>query len=132
MELSSTVQYEEDCIAHLSHSEAPSHMTRMSERKIYPWPERDPLIDVIETKDTVRVIVATPGIKNEDLWLNVKEGLLIVEITKCGQVYRKVTPCGLKDGVPIAKNTTIHNSVLELVFEKKYSAIKKDHRQTIS
>ncbi len=93
-------------------------MTNISQRKLYPWPERDPLIDVIERGRTVRVIVVLPRITAEDVWFTVKNGVMVVEISKYGQIFRKESPCKSKGCHLVLIRSAVHNSVLEAVFNK--------------
>lgn len=90
-------------------------MIRIPVRRLYPWAEKDPLIDVIENKGVVRVIVVLPSIRREDLWLDVKDGILVVEVTKYGKVYRKETPCNIIKNHVFVRSVIIHNAVLEAI-----------------
>lgn len=93
-------------------------MTNMSQKKLYPWPERDPLVDVIECGATVRVIVALPRIMAEDVWFSVRDGSITVEISKYGQIFRKEVPCRVRSESLVAIRSSLLNSVLEVVFKK--------------
>ncbi|HJU13025.1 MAG TPA: hypothetical protein VJ792_01030 [Candidatus Nitrosotalea sp.] len=80
--------------------------------------EIEPLIDVIEDMETIRVIALLPGIRGEDVRYTVKEGYLELEIVKdC--VYRKEIPCNARPDQISVRSTTLNNSVLEIVFSKK-------------
>jgi len=101
------------------HSLEDSISNEIQEKKLYRNHERhDPLIDVIENKDQIRVIVTLPGIKSEDVWFDIKHGILTVEIIKYGQVLKKQISCNTKPGQVSIKSSTVNNSVLELVFDK--------------
>lgn len=85
----------------------------------YLYNERkDPLIDVIETPKQIRVIATLPGIKNEDVWFDVKHGILTVEIIQYGQILKKQILCDTKPGQIIIKSSKVNNSVLEIIFDK--------------
>ncbi len=102
-----------------AHSLEESISNTIQEKNLYRNHERnDPLIDVIENKDQIRVIVTFPGIKNEDVWFDIKHGILTVEIIKYGQVLKKQIQCNTKPGQVFIKSSTVNNSVLELVFDK--------------
>jgi HSP20 family molecular chaperone IbpA len=79
---------------------------------------KDPLIDVIETKDQIRVIATLPGIKNEDVWFDLKHGVLTVEIIQYGQILKKQIKCDTKPGQILIKSSKVNNSVLEIIFDK--------------
>ena len=102
-----------------THSLEESISNEVQEKKLYRNHERnDPVVDVIENKDQIRVIVMLPGIKNEDVWFDIKHGILTVEIIKYGQVLKKEIQCNAKPGQVSIKSSTVNNSVLELVFDK--------------
>ncbi len=85
----------------------------------YLYTERkDPLIDVIETPKQIRVIATLPGIKNEDVWFDVKNGILTVEIIQYGQILKKQITCDTKPGQILIKSSKVNNSVLEIIFDK--------------
>lgn len=77
----------------------------------------EPLIDVIEDKDTIRVIAALPGIRKDDVHYTVRENFLEIEIF-AERVYKKKIPCSVRPDQISVKSTTVNNSVLELVFSK--------------
>lgn len=85
----------------------------------YLYNERkDPLLDVIETPKQIRVIATLPGIKNEDVWFDVKHGILTVEIIQYGQILKKQILCDTKPGQILIKSSKVNNSVLEIIFDK--------------
>jgi len=79
---------------------------------------KDPLIDVIETQDQIRVIATLPGIKNEDVWFDLKHGVLTVEIIQHGQILKKQIKCDTEPGQILIKSSKVNNSVLEIIFDK--------------
>lgn len=88
-------------------------------REKYLYNERkDPLIDVIDTPTQIRVIATLPGIKNEDVWFDVKHGILTVEIIQYGQILKKQILCDAKPGQILIKSSKVNNSVLEIIFDK--------------
>lgn len=77
----------------------------------------EPLIDVIEDKNTIRVIAVLPGIRKEDVHYWIKENFLEIEIFS-EHIYRKKIPCDIKPEQVSVKSTTVTNSVLQIVFTK--------------
>lgn len=93
--------------------------TDVTKAKLYPRHERnDPLIDVIDTGNQIRVIATLPGIRTEDVWFDIKNGILTIEISKYGQVLRKDIPCNISSEQISIKSSTVKNSVLEIIFDK--------------
>src|SRR5579875_1546670 len=85
--------------------------------KIRVGQEKEPLVDVIETEDTIRIIVELPGIRKEDVRYSVNNEFLDIEIFKdC--TYRKQIPCSVEPERISVKSNTVNNSVLEIVFAK--------------
>lgn len=78
----------------------------------------DPLVDVIEGRDTIRVIALLPGIKSEDVRYSIGDGYLDLEIFN-GTAYRKRIPCSARPEEVHVKSTTLNNSVLEIIFSKR-------------
>ena len=77
----------------------------------------EPLIDVIEEKDTMRVIALLPGIKKEDIRYRVMGEALELEIFKdC--TYRNEIPFNARPEQVVIKSATVNNSVLEVVFAR--------------
>ena len=102
-----------------AHSLEESISNRVQEKKLYLYHERnDPVIDVIETGEQICMIVTLTGIKNEDVWFDIKHGILTVEIIKYGQVLKKEIKCNAQPGQISIKSSTVNNSVLEIIFDK--------------
>ena len=64
------------------------------------------------------MIATLPGIKNEDVWFDVKNGILTVEIIQYGQILKKQIACDTKPGQILIKSSKVNNSVLEIIFDK--------------
>jgi HSP20 family molecular chaperone IbpA len=77
-----------------------------------------PLIDVIDEKDALRVIVLLPGIGSKDVKVGVRDGLLRIEITKGGATYSREIPCKLAPSDIRVKSVVERNSVVEILFSK--------------
>jgi len=87
--------------------------------RLYPEPApRAPLIDVIDEKDGLRVIVLLPGIRSKDVKVGVRDRLLRIEITKGGTTYSREIPCKLAPSDIKVKSVVEKNSVVEILFSK--------------
>ncbi|GEM_PF-2471199 len=96
-----------------------SFSSEVPKTKVYPRRERnDPLIDVIDTGSQIRIITTLPGIRSEDVWFDIENGILTIEISKYGQVLRKEIPCNISSEQISIKSSTVKNSVLEIIFDK--------------
>ncbi|MGI0102785.1 MAG: Hsp20/alpha crystallin family protein [Nitrosotalea sp.] len=93
--------------------------TKISEKKPYHVQEKkEPLIDIIENSDTIRIIATLPGIRKEDVWFYMKKDVLVVEVTKYGKVYKKEIPCNARADQVSIRSSILNNSVLEITFER--------------
>jgi hypothetical protein len=79
---------------------------------------RAPLIDVIDERDNLRVIVLLPGIRSKDVKVRVRDRLLRIEITKGGTTYSREIPCKLAPSDIRVKSVVEKNSVVEILFSK--------------
>ncbi|TLX96729.1 MAG: hypothetical protein E6K96_05380 [Thaumarchaeota archaeon] len=87
--------------------------------RVYPQPAaQGPLIDVIDEKDGLRVIVLLPGIRSDDVKVGVSGRLLRIEITKGGTTYSREIPCKLAPSDIRVKSVVEKNSVVEILFSK--------------
>ncbi len=86
---------------------------------MYPQPAvQAPLIDVIDEREGLRVIVLLPGIRSKDVKVGVRDRLLKIEITKGGMVYSREIPCKLAPSDIKVKSVVEKNSVVEIIFSK--------------
>lgn len=86
--------------------------------KQYGKEPAEPLVDVIDGKDTIRVIALLPGIRSEDVRYSIGDGYLELEISN-GATYRRRILCSARPEEVSVKSATVNNSVLEIVFSKK-------------
>ena len=87
--------------------------------RVYPkQAAQGPLIDVIDEKDGLRVIVLLPGIRSKDVKVGVRDRLLRIEITKGGNTYSREIPCKLAPSDIKVKSVVENNSVVEILFSK--------------
>ena len=91
---------------------------REMEKPYHKYERKDPLIDVIENGDKIRIIASLPGIRKEDVWYEMRKNMLVIEISKYGNLYRKEILCDAKVDQILVKSFTLNNSVLEIVFGK--------------
>jgi HSP20 family molecular chaperone IbpA len=88
-------------------------------RKIYPQLGRsEQLIDVIDDKDSLRVIAHFPGLKKQDIDFEVEDGAIQLKIREGGHTRYSTIPCDVKPNQVSVTSTTYNNSVLEIVFKK--------------
>ncbi|MFQ6085688.1 MAG: archaeal heat shock protein Hsp20 [Candidatus Bathyarchaeia archaeon] len=80
--------------------------------------EREPLVDVIEETDKVRLVAELPGVNKEDIDVKATEREVTIKVDTPTRKYsRKVKlPCEVKSEATKARYT---NGVLELAFERK-------------
>jgi len=79
--------------------------------------EREPLMDIIEGKDTVTVIAEVPGVSKDDIKLTGGEDHLEIIVDTPSRKYHKRVdlPCGVK---LMTANANYKNGVLEVVIER--------------
>ncbi len=79
--------------------------------------EREPLIDVIESGEMIRVIVELPGVKKEDIKLDAHERLLEIEVdNESKQFHEQIDlPC---DVIKNSVKATYKNGVLEISMKR--------------
>lgn len=91
-------------------SRRPSKMIEVSE-------EREPLVDVIEEEDKVRVVAEVPGVSKEEINLDVVDNKLRISTTGKIKYYKEVPL-----DVPVDPDTskaTYTNGILEVTLKKK-------------
>ena len=79
--------------------------------------EHQPLIDVIESGETVRAIVELPGVKKEDIKIEVHERLLEIEVdNESKQFHQQIDlPC---DVLLNSVKASCNNGVLEISMKR--------------
>ncbi len=80
--------------------------------------EREPLADVNTTEKVIKVIAEMPGIKKEDIRINVTEGMVEITTTGSQRKYNKTLEIPQEADIDSAKSNYI-NGILEIVFNKK-------------
>jgi len=79
--------------------------------------EREPLVDLVETNDEVRVVAELPGVEKTDIKLHGTEDSLTVSVNTTQTKYYKEVTLPTKVKVKEAKSF-YKNGVLEVVFPK--------------
>jgi len=83
--------------------------------------EREPLVDVIEEQDKVRVIAEVPGVSKEEINIEVVDNNKLKISTTGKRKYYKEVQLGAQVNPDSAK-ATYSNGVLEVVLDKKQEA----------
>lgn len=78
---------------------------------------REPLTDIIEEKDRVRVIVELPGVDKEDIQLHVEDRTLDISVDREDRKFSKEleVPCAVD---PDSAKASYKNGVLEVALTK--------------
>ncbi|ABP94815.1 MULTISPECIES: archaeal heat shock protein Hsp20 [Metallosphaera] len=87
--------------------------------------EREPLVDVIEKNDEIRVVAEVPGVDKNDIKVKVNGDLLVISANSQDKKYYKEVELP----APVDENTAkanYKNGVLEVVMKKKAVATGKD------
>ena len=82
---------------------------------------RKPLIDVLETEETVHVIAEIPGIEKENIQLNATDLILYIETLDGNPKYSERVELPIKVDPQSAK-ATYKNGVLEVTFNRLESS----------
>ena len=78
---------------------------------------REPLVDVYEEKDVVKVVAEVPGVEKKDINLNATEDRLIISVDTPQRKYYKEVDLPAKVDPKSAK-ASYKNGVLEVVLNK--------------
>ncbi|MER3601810.1 MAG: heat-shock protein Hsp20 [Nitrososphaerota archaeon] len=80
--------------------------------------EREPLVDIIEQADLIRVILEIPGVEKEDIDLKVTESKLTIRVDTADRKYHRTVE--LPEPVdPDSAKATYKNGILEVTLKKK-------------
>jgi HSP20 family protein len=79
--------------------------------------EREPLVDVLTTNNTIQIIAELPGVEKEDIKLHGTEDTLTITVETPKRKYFKEIPMPTKIDPKKAK-TTYKNGVLEITIPK--------------
>jgi len=90
-----------------------------------PTVEPEPMIDVMQTEDGLKVLVLLPGVQKEDVKVFPRHGSLVFELNTRGRSYRREIPCDLQPSNITIKSMVANNSVVEITFARKGEAVRK-------
>jgi HSP20 family protein len=85
--------------------------------------EREPLVDIVETNDEVRVVVELPGVEKSDIKLHGSEDSLTISVDTPQSKYFKEVALPVKVKIKEA-SSSYKNGVLEVVLPKAEPANK--------
>jgi HSP20 family protein len=91
---------------------------RLEKRRTNTKEEREPLIDVLQTKSEVKVIVELPGVEKEEIKLHGANNNLTISVDTPERKYHKELELPAKVDTKKMK-TSYKNGVLEITLEKK-------------
>ena len=80
--------------------------------------ERKPLVDVLETEDSVHVVAEMPGIEKEDIHLDATESTVELKAIHGERKYSEYVELPVKIDQDSAK-ATYKNGVLEVIFKRQ-------------
>jgi HSP20 family protein len=80
--------------------------------------EREPLVDVRSTDNEVKLVLEMPGVKKEDIKVNVSEGIIKVTSNDPKRKYHKAIEVPHEADIETARST-YSNGILEAIFKKK-------------
>lgn len=107
-------------VARISIQPLEGESVNVGTQKVYPPTlPCEPLIDIIREGRKIRVVATLPGIRREDVWYEIRGGVLGVEVTGCGRVFRKEIPCKVRPDRIAVRSERVNNSVIDLVFERR-------------
>ncbi|MBI0584831.1 MAG: Hsp20/alpha crystallin family protein [Methanomassiliicoccus sp.] len=78
---------------------------------------REPLTDIIEEKERIRVIVELPGVERDDIQLNVEDRLLDISVDREDRKFSKKVEMP-SDVDPDSASASYKNGVLEVTLRK--------------
>jgi HSP20 family protein len=80
--------------------------------------EREPVVDVIEDKNDVSVTIEIPGVKKEDVDLNVVDNIFEIKLSNpLNRFHKKIAlPCKVK---PETTEAVFNNGLLDVVIKKE-------------
>lgn len=95
-----------------------------------PSNEREPLIDVIEDNDVLRIIAEVPGVRKEDIDLSTTENSLLIQAESSKRKYYKELnlPCNI---IPESASAKFKNGVLEVELKKELQFTKTGKKVSI-
>ena len=93
--------------------------------------EREPLVDIMEEKDAVRVVIELPGVDKNDISLDAGEQSLRVNVTNPEHRFVRAIALPVKVDEKTAK-ATYKNGILEVVISRKEPGGERPEKIRIS
>ncbi len=87
--------------------------------------EREPLVDIIEEDDMIKVIAELPGVEKENIRVNATERSVSIRCETADRKYKRDIDLPTEVNVASAKST-YKNGILEITFKKKERALGTD------
>lgn len=81
-------------------------------------PPSEPLVDVYESHDKVKIIAVLPGIRKDDVKYYIRNGFIEVAVVVNQRPFVTSIPCNVTPSSIEKKSSTYNNSVLEITFKK--------------
>jgi len=81
---------------------------------------REPLVDIVDGEKDVRVIAELPGVRKEDIDVQVREGVIVISVDREDRKYHKelqLPESALVQGA----TSNFNNGILEITFPKRSS-----------
>ncbi|MBI2445991.1 Hsp20/alpha crystallin family protein [Candidatus Micrarchaeota archaeon] len=85
--------------------------------------EREPLVDIVDLKDEIRIVAELPGVQKEAIHIHVHEDQLDLDVRDSDRPFAKriQLPAAVQDKTAQA---TYQNGILEVILKKKTGAGK--------
>ena len=82
------------------------------------WDQREPLIDILEENETIKILAELPGIHKDDIKLYLSENMLTIDVDTSDRKYYKDLELPVDVDESSARSTFV-NGVLETTLQKK-------------
>lgn len=79
---------------------------------------REPLVDVVDGENQVRIIAEIPGVRKEDINMEVADRTLTISVDTAERKYDKQLQLP-EDAIVDGAKSTYNNGILEVTFQKK-------------
>lgn len=100
------------------------------ENEKYEIAEREPLTDVMESKDSISITLEIPGVEKDEIELRVEEDKVSINVDTSHRKYYKEIP--LKGRVdPKTSKATYKNGVLDIILKKLQTKSQKGKKVKI-
>ncbi|MFX0094563.1 MAG: archaeal heat shock protein Hsp20, partial [Candidatus Hodarchaeota archaeon] len=96
-------------------------------RGVRPSIDREPLVDVIEEEEVLRVIAEVPGVSKEQISLSATENKLLIEAKSPKRNYFKELELPIEI-IPEHAKARFKNGVLEVTFQRKFQENPKTYK----